>query len=139
MLSGRRLRGYGLELMTACCCIDVDETADLTHRREIKRARKPHKCCECQRTIPTGAPYRYESVLYDGRWSRYHTCRLCASVRDDRFSCGWHWGGLWEELRYCLEGLTGCACEDECDCESWLDPPTWPIRAERGSQKPGMA
>jgi hypothetical protein len=112
--------------MSACCCIDVDEPADLSHRREIKRARKEHQCCECRRAIPKGAPYRYETACHDGVWSHYKTCRLCASIRDDRFSCGWYWTRLWADLRYCL-GEFDCSCDDECHCGSWLAPPRHPI------------
>jgi hypothetical protein len=111
--------------MSACCCIDVDDPAEICDKREIKRARKPHECCECLRVIPAGAPYRYEAALHGGSWSHWKTCALCASVRDDRFGCGFYWGNLWELLRDCLD--EACSCEDECDCDSWLDPPTRPI------------
>lgn len=26
-------------------------------------------------------------------------------------------------------GQPGCDCEDDCDCDSWLDPPDYPIEA----------
>lgn len=120
--------------MTACCCIDVDDPVQFAHTREVARARKAHVCCECRRTIPVGAPYRYEAAVADGDWQHYHTCRLCASVRDDRFACGFCWGFLWEHLRDCL-GWVGCDCEDPCDCESWLDPPDWPIEVNKSKPR----
>lgn len=105
--------------MTSCCCSTSmwDVRAVVSSRRNIKRARKARKCCECRRVIPKGAPYRYETALMDGRWYQYHTCVLCAAVRDDRFSCGWTWGALWKDLRECYGGHD----------EPWLDPPTLPI------------
>lgn len=118
--------------MTSCCCIDTgDDVAAIYSRRDIKRARKAHRCCECRRVIPRGAPYRYETVLFEGRWDSYHTCTLCAAIRDDRFTCGWTWAGLWEDLRYCLEDQFVCGCEDDCDCDKWLDPPTHPIEVTK--------
>lgn len=106
--------------MTDCCCVSDmwDEGVVKSSLRNVKRARKAYFCCECERMIPPGAPYRYETALMDGRWYQYRTCTTCAAIRDDRFSCGWTWGTLWEDLRDCLGG--GFA-------ESWLDPPRHPI------------
>ena len=116
--------------MTACCCIEYDgaDAAVTSSRREVAKSRAEHICCECRRLIPIGAPYRYETALFrDSGWTSYHTCKLCASIRDDRMECGHTWCGLWEDLRYCLDDQPGCDCEDDCDCDSWLDPPDWPI------------
>ena len=115
-----------------CCCIQIDEPAEFYHRQDVKRARKPRNCCECGREIPKGAPYCYETAVFNNVWNAYHTCQLCVSIRDDRFSCGWEWGFLWENLHYCLDDQLGCDCEDDCDCDSWLDPPTHPILPGRG-------
>lgn len=107
--------------MSSCCCgsLTLAVRAVKSGRRDIKRARKPHKCIECKRVIPRGAPYRYETALIAARWYQYHTCMICASIRDDRFACGWTWGELWADLCECLGG--GFA-------EPWLDPPTEPIK-----------
>jgi hypothetical protein len=113
-------------MSNACCCVpfNSDYEAVISSRRDIRKTRKPHKCCECNRTIPKGAPCRYETALFEDRWEEFRTCALCSAVRDDRLRCGWSWGDLWDELRYCLED---CDCEDDCDCDSLLDPPTHPI------------
>lgn len=105
--------------MSACQCSRSiwGTKAVKSSRRDIKRARKPYRCCECRRTIPPGAPYRYETALIDGGWNEYRTCMVCAAIRDDFFACGWTWGELWQDLRDCL---------DESG-DSWLDPPTHPI------------
>lgn len=106
--------------MGSCCCIEPDWVAGFVDTREIRHARSPHFCCECDRVIPPGAPYRCESGVGDGEWFVYKTCRLCCSVRDDRMNCGFAWGELWEAIRECERGY------GDGD-ESWLDPPRWPI------------
>lgn len=114
--------------MTACCCIDVFDGNEF--EAEInRRARKKYTCCECRRTIPVGAGYWVASIKYEGDWSRFRTCELCKSVRDDRFSCGFIFENMWQDMRECLE--SPCNCEGDCDCDSWLDPPTHPIEVAR--------
>lgn len=107
-----------------CCCIDVDEPAEV-HCSVRRRARKAWKCCECGRTIPPGAYYWSDSLCYDGSWSRYQTCELCHAVAGDRFECGYILTELWQDLYDCL--WEPCDCEDDCDCDAWLEPPTHPI------------
>jgi hypothetical protein len=113
----------------ACICIPQDyDPADVCHRVDVKAARKPHKCCECRRTIPKGAPYCRETVLFEGEWSRYATCQLCLAIREDRFKCGFHYEGMWEEIRLWADEITPCPDDgEEEDDLSWADPPTHPI------------
>lgn len=111
--------------MTACCCIDDGDAPAVFRSQDVARARKAYRCCECQREIPKGAPYRNESGLWDDRWEVYRICRLCLAIRRDRFNCGYVYGRMWEDLRDCL--WESCDCDDPCDCDDWLDPPTHPI------------
>lgn len=113
--------------MTACCCVLIDDPADVIHSVR-RRARKPWKCCECKRTIPPGARYWSDSLLYDGGWSTYQTCELCKAVSADRFECGYTLTELWQDLYDCLH--EPCGCEGDCDCDAWLEPPTHPIPTE---------
>jgi len=46
------------------------------------KARKTHMCCECLRTIERGETYEQVSSLYDGRWSRFKTCKHCLIARE---------------------------------------------------------
>ena len=103
-------------MFDACCCIDVDEGPDL-HRETHPVARKKHKCCECNRAISPGEKYRNESCLYErSYWSTFRTCMTCARVRDDRMSCGFYYGRLWEDLAECYRG----ADDDGCTSLAWL-------------------
>jgi len=112
------------EVVSSCCSRSMWAVrAVKASRRDIKRARKAHECCECRRVIPRGAPYRYETALISGSWYQYHTCMICASIRDDCFACGWTWGELWEDLQVCFE----VSPEDGWSDSGWLDPPTHPI------------
>lgn len=46
-------------------------------------AAKPHRCCECYRTIPKGEKYQRVKGLWDGEWATYCTCEKCEQQRDD--------------------------------------------------------
>lgn len=106
----------------ACCCIDVTDTVTVLEHR-LRKARKPHRCGECRRTIPAGARYWFESWVFEGEFGNHKTCELCMSVRNDRFPCGFAYGYVWADLLDCL------AEYNEPD-RSWLDPPTHPIIVE---------
>jgi hypothetical protein len=51
--------------------------------RIFRKARKPHKCCECGDEIVKGERYEYVTMLFDGRWSEYKTCLPCYHIGDD--------------------------------------------------------
>lgn len=124
--------------MTACCCIDVDEPYKFTDTTEIKRAGKGHLCVECRRVIPKGAPHRLEKCLDNGgrsaQWHTYRTCRTCSAMRDDRMSCGWYYGAIWDDLAACHEDAYWPGEDDGSGGElaGWLDPPTKPINPKTG-------
>jgi hypothetical protein len=46
-----------------------------------RRARKPHKCCECRGVIVSGETYVYFSGVWDGTPATYKTCRDCDELR----------------------------------------------------------
>lgn len=79
----------------------------------IVKARKPHKCDECRSDIPKGAEYLRECGKWDGEFSSFHTCLICAELRT-AFSCkdgqGICYGELWNEITAYLfpEMTTGC-------------------------------
>lgn len=88
--------------MPNCCCIDVDETSTVI-ADEIRRARKPHTCCECGETIHPGSVYTYERTRhYDGYMQSFKTCARCRNIRDEYFTCGWYYEGMVEMFQECF-------------------------------------
>ena len=51
-------------------------------KTETRRARKPHKCCECGTSIPVGGRYQYSSGIWDGEPSDYKQCINCNEIMD---------------------------------------------------------
>lgn len=60
-----------------CGCDDPPDV----YRETVRRARKPHRCCECSRTIAAGERYQYASGVWDGRGDAFKTCIRCAALR----------------------------------------------------------
>lgn len=58
------------------CMIDDAEPWTFYHQ-EIRRAGKPHRCNECQRTIERGEQHGYAVGLTDDRWSYFRVCLHC--------------------------------------------------------------
>ncbi len=81
------------------CAVDACEPADVWSQRD-RKARVPHRCGECQRTVDTGETYRLFKWLYDGRWSSAKVCRHCLAAGEwlDVVCGGWPVGMLREEL-----------------------------------------
>ena len=76
---------------TCRCCVEV-----------IRKARKPHVCCECDETIPVGKQYEEASGIdSDGGAFRFRTCLGCRNLRRHYCPSGWIWGGLREALMDC--------------------------------------
>jgi len=47
----------------------------------IRKARKEHKCYECNRIIMIGESYYYSKGNWDGRWLDFKTCIECENLR----------------------------------------------------------
>lgn len=76
------------------------------------RARKQHKCVECNKVIAVGERYEYSSGKSEGDLWDYRTCAVCAEIAD-AFSCdGRTYGGFfWDSFDEgeCWQALTtGC-------------------------------
>ena len=83
-----------------CSCNDNWEGPELVVEHYPK-ARKPHKCCECERTIQPGERYEYVRGLWDGEFETYKTCLGCFRLRDDICS-GYIYGELAEVVWDCF-------------------------------------
>ncbi len=58
------------------CAIDGGESYS-NYRTKFVRARKPHKCDECNRAIPKGEVYRYAEGVMEGGWNSHYICSHC--------------------------------------------------------------
>lgn len=83
---------------TVCIGGNTDDLLEFTDVSEPK-ARKPHKCCECDRLIATGSHYERYTGFYEREWLTYRTCLDCKYIRDG-LRCGqsWMFGSLWEDI-----------------------------------------
>jgi hypothetical protein len=81
-----------------CMADDADRSTPLGEL--YPRARKPHRCGECFRTIEPGERYTIHKTLFDGRVDVYKLCAHCDVARawlGDNCG-GWLYGGVWEDI-----------------------------------------
>jgi len=73
---------------------------------KIVKARKEHKCCECNGIINMGESYNVHSGLWDGKWDKYKVCLDCDEIRKEiDKDCYYGEGTPFEEL---LEYVAEC-------------------------------
>ncbi|MFA5053175.1 MAG: hypothetical protein WC565_03915 [Parcubacteria group bacterium] len=89
--------------MISCDCSTDDGERPSICRIEWRKARKPHKCCECGDTIAKGQRYEHVSGLWDGNWDRHDTCATCVAIRERYCPHGWIYGSLAEQIEECLD------------------------------------
>lgn len=66
-----------------------------------RRARKLHRCSECDADILPGAMYWSIRGLWDGRWGNFKQCSHCNAIADRFMSetdCCYCVGGLYDDL-----------------------------------------
>lgn len=98
-----------------CITHDFEGPADVWESIN-RKARKQYRCCECGKTIEVGDTYELYSILYDGSWSKYKTCLVCAEIAA-AFCCdGRIFGTLWSDFHDCdiWQEIT-TACFDKLD------------------------
>ena len=91
-------------MLYQCDCsisISDDDQADVYCSRDV-RARKQHRCVECQCIIQPGETYERTAMLYDGQWDTYRTCLGCRRLREAFCSHGWLFGGVAEQIEECV-------------------------------------
>ena len=84
------------------CTCDV-LSSDL-FRKTIRRARKPHKCCECGATIQPSSKYADIFGVWEGDEMGYKQCLECNQIGEKitkEDDCGYGIGELYE---YLLDG-----------------------------------
>lgn len=65
--------------MTACYC-DGDPPSVISI--VSRKARKPHSCCECGRTIHAGENYEHVWGIWESKPDTFNTCHLCTDLRE---------------------------------------------------------
>lgn len=78
-----------------------------TVKVQTRRARKAHRCCECDRDILPGDDYSYTCGIWDDGPECFKQCLTCADlfrslIREADHDCGPCYGGLRE---YALEWI----------------------------------
>lgn len=74
-----------------------------------RKARKPHKCCECGSEIKVGETYNYASGKWEDEVKNYKTCGDCVKI-GELLEC-YGLGAMYEQLWDCE--LIGKDSEDE--------------------------
>lgn len=92
---------------------DCDGHAEFSNT-ETPKARKPHKCGECERLIAVGEIYERTSGKFDGEIYTDKTCLECADIRDG-FTCEARPmpGQLWDEMRDYVFPYLNESCYDK--------------------------
>jgi hypothetical protein len=83
------------------CSVDVDEMPEF-FLTDIVKARKEHKCCECDAKISVGEKYERVKGKWSGEIFTFKTCLICKRIREDYCPTGWEYGGLQEAIWECL-------------------------------------
>lgn len=96
--------------MSCYCDYDRPEFISTT----IRTARKTHKCCECGHIIQPNEKYEHVAGKWDGDFSTFNTCEMCADLRDSLVDNGgcYQYGGLNEEYWEHLHTVLPCGADE---------------------------
>ena len=94
------------------------------------KARKPHRCCECCRTIEAGERYQSVTGKWEGDVDTYKTCSECLELIKQ----------IDDDCCYCHGTLSEYAWQPEYDGEDWakfrekIENHNNRVRAEKASK-----
>lgn len=100
-----------------CTIDDSYDDEPSVWRNTQRRARKPHVCATCRRTIAPGETYRVHVAIFDGYASTDKACADCTAVID-AFGRDHHAQFAPGSI---LDGLERCVDEREAGWERWGD------------------
>ena len=96
--------------MSYDCYCDYEPPEWMTVRN-VKAARKPHKCYECSAPIFIGEPYEYTSGKWEGYHDTFHVCTRCVELRQwatISVPCFcWAYGNLHDDVREMVSQVIG--------------------------------
>ena len=94
--------------MSYDCTCDYDSPE--FYHREIRKARKSHKCDECSAPILPGEIYEHVRGKWDGYVDTYKTCQVCVDIRQwvkNNVPClCWAHGNTIEDCKEAVEEAT---------------------------------
>lgn len=64
-----------------CVCEPMEGEPWTQLSDQWRRARKEHKCCECEDIIRVGERYNYLTGVFEGKLEIWKTCEFCAHER----------------------------------------------------------
>jgi hypothetical protein len=73
-------------MQPVCECFYEGENPDLFRSKMVK-ARKLHKCIECNTIITAGEIYERATGKWNGYFDSFATCKICAMIRKDFVPC----------------------------------------------------
>lgn len=78
----------------------------------IRKARKNHNCCECDRQIIVGQEYEYSAGKWEGDLMDYKTCLDCSNIRKGLVCDGGTYGvgDMWNEIKEVFPDMKTTAC-----------------------------
>lgn len=85
--------------MSEACYCDYEQPS--VFRTDNRCARKPHRCCECGRTIRPSESYEHVWGIWGGKPDTFDSCHVCVSLREyvtAHVPCFcWNYGNMREE------------------------------------------
>ena len=105
--------------MNCACAVscDMENEGSAWGVREVKKARKTHKCYECRGIISAGSSYFYHTIFGEGTISNFKVCPDCQSVIRQFFDNGWMFGSVWDSLGEYLWGNWREDLPSSCICK----------------------
>lgn len=89
------------------CMADYGDGACIVLHDRHQKARKEHKCSECNRTIGMGETYNVQRTVFDGQADSYKTCEHCQVMKSwlQKECGGYLYQGVYEDIdQHRLEG-----------------------------------
>ena len=95
--------------MKNCTCVYADYSDNLPDpfTSTKRRARKNHKCCECNRVIGPGEHYYYDSGKWDNEWLTFKMCLPCGEILDEFFCDGFAYQQMTADLYEHIQEVDG--------------------------------
>lgn len=87
------------------CTIEVDcsDEGQEFFNSSVRKARKIHKCSECEDEIKPKENYEHVFGKWRDEIGVYNTCSACLEIRE-HFMCSYRFTSIWEDLKEYHDG-----------------------------------